>query len=110
MTETSPEVTPAEAQQIEADGHYVTAELCGKQLEIIPSGAWRQTAMRMLRGGDLDGFLEEVLSPDSYDVYLDLDPTNDEVGDFVNGAAEAAGESVGKSGGPSRSSRRTRKR
>lgn len=104
------EVTPAEAQENEATGHYVAADLCGKTLEIIPSGAWRQSVMRMLREGDLDGFLEEVLSPESYDVYLDLDPTNDEVGDFVNGAAEVSGESVGKSSGPNRSQRRTRKR
>jgi hypothetical protein len=110
MTETDPEVTPAEAQEIEAAGHYVTAELCGKKLEIIPSGAWRQSAMRMLRIGDTDAFMEQVLSPESYDVYLDLDPTNDEVGEFVNEAGEASGESVGKSSGRTASPRRTRKR
>lgn len=110
MTEKTLEVTPAEAQEAEAAGHYVSAELCGKALEVIPSGAWRQSAMRMLREGDLDGFLEEVLSPESYDIYLDLNPTNDEVGEFVNGAAEASGESVGKSSGPNRSQRRMRKR
>lgn len=110
MTETDPEVTPAEAQEIEASGHYVTAALCGKTLEIVPSGAWRQSAMRMLRTGDLDGFMEEVLSPDSYDLYLDINPTNDEVGEFVNGAGEASGEPVGKSSGPKASPRRTRRR
>jgi hypothetical protein len=110
VTETSDIVTPAEAQETEAAGHYVTAELCGKTLEIVPSGAWRQSAMRMLREGDLDSFMDQVLSPDSYDLYLDLDPTNDQVGEFVNAAGEASGESVGKSSGPSRSPRRTRKR
>lgn len=106
MTET----TPAEAQEIEAAGHYVTAELCGKELEIIPSGAWRQSTMRMLRVGDIDGFMERNLSPDSYEVYLDLDPTNDEVGDFVSAAGERSGEPVGKSSGPTASPKRTRKR
>ncbi|MGW3321149.1 hypothetical protein [Streptomyces virginiae] len=108
MTET--DVTPAEAQEIEATGHYVTAQLCGKTLEIVPSGAWRQSAMRMLRTGDIDGFMDEVLSPDSYELYLDINPTNDEVGEFVNDAGEASGEPVGKSSGPKASPKRTRKR
>lgn len=110
MTETEPEVTPAEAQEIEAAGHYVTADLCGKTLEVVPSGAWRQSTMRMMRIGDIDAFMERVLSPDSYDIYLDLDPTNDEVGEFVAEAGEAAGEPVGKSSGPKASPRRTRRR
>ena len=110
MTQTDPEVTPAEAQEIDASGHYVTAELCGKPMEIVPSGAWKQSTMRMLRTGDIDGFMDRVLSPDSYALYLDLDPSNDEVGEFVNAAGEASGESVGKSSGPSRSSRATRRR
>lgn len=110
MTETDPEVTPAEAQEIEASGHYVTAELCGKTLEVVPSGAWKQSTMRMMRSGDIDAFMERILSPDSYETYLDLDPTNDEVGDFVTDAGEASGESVGKSSGPTASPKRTRKR
>ncbi|MFJ8016246.1 hypothetical protein [Streptomyces sp. NPDC096339] len=110
MTQTHPEVTPAEAQEIEASGHYVAAELCGKALEVVPSGAWKQSTMRMLRSGDIDAFMERVLSPDSYDLYLDLDPSNDEVGAFVADAGEASGEPVGKSSGPTASSRRTRKR
>lgn len=109
MTE-DPDVTPAEAQEIEAAGHYVTAQLCGKNVEVVPSGAWRQSTMRLLRAGDVDGFMECVLSPDSYDLYLDLDPTNDEVGEFANSAGDASGESVGKSSGPTASSRRMRKR
>lgn len=109
MTENQ-DVTPAEAQEIEAAGHYVAAELCGKTLEVVPSGAWKQSTMRMLRSGDIDAFMGRVLSPDSYDLYLDLDPSNDEVGAFVNDAGEAAGESVGKSSGPKASPRRTQKR
>lgn len=104
------EATPTEAQETEALGHYITAELCGKPLQAIPSGAWRQSSMRKLRIGDLDGFLEDVLSPESFDLYLDMDPTNDEVNDWVNEAVDGSGESLGKSSGPTRSSRRTRKR
>ncbi|MFD4921140.1 hypothetical protein ACFWNE_07450 [Streptomyces goshikiensis] len=110
MTEQTIEVTPAEAQEIEALGHYVTAELCGEALEITPSGAWRQSSMRLLKAGEMDDFLRSVLSPDSYEAYLDLDPTNDELGAFLDAGGSASGESVGKSSGPSRSQGRTRKR
>jgi hypothetical protein len=54
--------------------------------------------------------MEDVLSPDSYEVYLELDPTNDEIGEFANSAGEASGEQMGKSSGPSASSRRTRRK
>lgn len=108
MTETK--TTPADAQEIEASGHYVTAELCGEKLEIVPAGAWRQSSMRKLKANDMDAFLEDVLSPDSYEAFLDLDPTNDELGEFINAAGEGSGESVGKSSGPRGSSRTTRKR
>jgi hypothetical protein len=104
------DVTPAEAQEIEATRHYVTAELCDEKLQIVPPGAWKQSWQRKLRAGDMDDFLEDVLSPESYERYLDLDPTNDELGEFINSAGEMAGESVGKSSGPKASSRTTRRR
>lgn len=110
MTTKTDEVTPAEAQKIEANGHYVTATLCGKELEAMPAGTWRQSTMRKLRAGDMDAALEDILSPDSYETYLDLDPTNDEIGEFLNEAGEGSGESVGKSSGPKGSPRSTRRR
>jgi hypothetical protein len=109
MTEKT-DVTPAEAQEIEATGHYVTNELCNEKLQIVPAGAWRQSTMRKLKANEMDDFMEDVLSPESYEAYLDLDPTNDELGEFINAAGEASGESVGKSSGPRPSSRSTRKR
>lgn len=110
MPTNTTDVTPAEAQEIEATGHYVTASLCGKDVEIVPPGAWRQSWQRKLKSGDMDAFLECVLSPDSYELYLDLDPTNDEIGHLIEEAGEKAGEPLGKSSGPSRSSKPTRKR
>ncbi|MER5613305.1 hypothetical protein [Streptomyces sp. NPDC002215] len=110
MTEKTTEVTPAEAQEIEATGHYVKATLGDEVLEIVPPGAWKQSWQRKLKAGDMDAFLEDVLSPDSYDRYLDLDPTNDEIGEMLNTAGESAGEPVGKSSGPRASSTSTRKR
>ncbi|MDQ0791960.1 hypothetical protein [Streptomyces sp. B1I3] len=103
-------LSPADAQEIEAEGHYLSADLCGEELDIVPSGAWRQTTMRKLNNNQMDAFMEDVLSPESYELYLELDPTNAELGDFISAASETSGEPVGKSGGPSRSSRRTRRR
>jgi hypothetical protein len=100
----------ATAQEIDARGAYVTASLCGEPVRIIPPGAWRQSWMRALGRGDLDSFAEQVIHPDDLDLYDDLDPTNDEFGEFVNDASLLAGESLGKSAGPNRSSRRTRRR
>ncbi len=103
-------VGAAEAQEIEAASHYVPAMLCDTEVEIVPSGAWRQSSMRKLKAGDMDAFMEDVLSPDSYDLYLEIDPTNEEINTFMEAAGEAAGESLGKSSGPKASSRTTRRR
>lgn len=104
------EVSAAEAQEIEAEGHYVTATLSGEEVQVIPPAAWRTSWQRMLRTGDLDGFAQKVLAPDDYDFYLELDPTLEEFMLFTEEAAVASGESLGKSSGPAPSSRRTRRR
>ncbi|MGW4493740.1 hypothetical protein [Streptomyces sp. NPDC004376] len=103
-------VTEADAQEIEAEGQYVTALLCDEEVRVIPPGAWRQSWMRLLNQGQFDAFADKVIHPDDLDVYEEIDPTNDEFGEFVNDASLQAGESLGKSRGPSRSQRRTRRR
>lgn len=100
----------ADAQEYEAGGHYVTADLCGEPVRIIPPGAWRQSWMRLLNAGAFDQFAEQVIHPDDIDLYEEIDPTNDEFGEFVAEAATRAGESLGKSRGPAPSRRSTRRR
>jgi hypothetical protein len=104
------EVPPAEAQEIEAEGRHVTATLCDEDIRIIPPGAWRQSWQRLLNQGQIDAFAELVIHPDDLDLYFELDPTNEEFGDFVSESAQAAGEPLGNSRGPAPSSRRTRRR
>ncbi|MFF1684582.1 hypothetical protein [Streptomyces sp. NPDC058254] len=104
------EITDAEAQEIEAEGHYVTTDLCGEKVQAVPASAWRSSWQRMLNQGNLDGFAEKVLHPEDYELYLELDPTVSEFLEFTEKAASASGESLGKSGGPGPSSRRTRRR
>jgi hypothetical protein len=104
------EVSPAQAQEIEAEGTYVTALLCGEELQIMPPGAWRQSQQRLLNQGQVDAFAEEVIHPDDLELFFELDPTNNELGEFVADAARQAGESLGNSRGPATSSRHTRRR
>jgi hypothetical protein len=105
-----PEVTPAEAQEIEAEGQYITATLCGEEVQIVPAAAWRASWQRMLRQGMIDEFAEKILHPDDYDLYVELDPTMEEWVDFTEDAGRTAGESRGNSRGPATSSRRTPRR
>lgn len=104
------EVSAAEAQEIEAVNKYVTALLCDEEIRIIPPGAWRQSWQRLAAQGQIDAFAQIILHPDDYELYVDIDPTNEEWGEFVADAADQAGESLGKSSGPATSSRRTRRR
>jgi len=114
VQEPEPEVTEADAQEIEAEGHYVTALLTtedgSEELRIIPPGAWKQSWQRLLNQGQIDAFVKTVVHPDDFDTYFELDPTNEEFGEFVAEAAQQAGESLGKSRGPAPSSRSTRRR
>lgn len=104
------EVSAADAQEIEAEGHYVTAELCGEEVRIVPPAAWRLSWQRMLTQGLIDAFAEKVLHPDDFDFFIEIDPTAQEFQEFVADAGEQAGEPLGKSAARSRSGGRTRRR
>ncbi|WP_432053752.1 hypothetical protein [Streptomyces sp. bgisy022] len=104
------EVTAADAQEIEAEGHYVTAELCGEEVRIVPPAAWRVSWQRMLTQGLIFEFAEKVLHPDDYDFFEELDPTSEEFQAFVVDASERSGEPLGKSRARSRSGGSTRRR
>ena len=104
------EATPAEAQEAEAEGQYITVELCGEDVQIVPPTAWRTSWQRLLNNGQIDAFAEKVFHPDDFDLYLELDPTIVEFMEFTEDAAQASGESLGNSRGPAQSSRRTRRR
>ncbi|MFB7605295.1 hypothetical protein [Streptomyces gardneri] len=104
------ELDAADAQVLEAEGHYITAELDGDELRIVPPGAWRQSWQTALAAGNFAFFAEQVIHPEDLDLYFEIDPTNDQFEEFVSEAARRSGESLGKSRGPAGSSRRTRRR
>lgn len=103
------EVSAAEAQEIEADG-YVTASLCGEGLRIMPPSAWRASWASLLGTGQVAAFVEMTVHPDDLDLFWEIDPTNQEFGEFVDDATQRAGESQGNSHGPATSPRRMRRR
>jgi hypothetical protein len=100
----------ATAAEIEAEGEYVTADLAGEDVRIIPPGSWRASWQALLNQGQLAAFTDLVIHPDDLDVFWEIDPTNTEFYEFIEDAARQSGESLGKSPGPGRSSRRTRRR
>lgn len=117
MPATKAQITDAKAQETEADleGEYVTAPLAGydgvtKDVRALPNIRWRSSAFRALHQGDFDGFMEVILHADDYEIYEDLDPDAEGIGNFAEAVARASGETMGKSSGPSRSGRSTRRR
>lgn len=103
-------MSAAEAQEVEAEGHYITAILCGEEVQVVPPTAWRASWQRLLRQGMIDEFAEKVFHPDDYELYVELDPTMQEWAEFTQDAGERSGESPGNSRGPATSPRRTRRR
>jgi hypothetical protein len=80
------------------------------KVRILPPMQWRQTAMRAIRSGDFDTWAQKVLvndyveaegdqpasGSDDYAVWLEADPTNDELIEFFAEYEEASGSSLGK--------------
>ena len=104
------EVSAADAQEIEAEGHYVTAELCGEEVRVIPAAGWRVSWQELLMAGQISAFAGKVLHPDDFDFFVEVDPTVQEFQEFVAEASERAGEPLGKSSARSRSGGGTRRR
>ncbi|MGH3584720.1 MAG: hypothetical protein ACRDQ0_00190 [Pseudonocardia sp.] len=110
VREPDDDLDDAGAQEAEATGKYISVALCDEPMRVVPAGAWPVSAQRRLRQGDFDGFMAAVLHEDDYELYEELDPTLEEVNQFIEDAGERSGEPQGKSRGPATSSRRTRRR
>ncbi|MEO3974374.1 hypothetical protein [Streptomyces sp. CAU 1734] len=104
------DITPAQAQELEATDGYGVAELDGTPLRIKDMKHWRPSYMRALRNGDFDTWAAGALHEDDVAKFVDLDATFEQIGEFTSAAIEAVGETPGKSGKPSASRKSTRKR
>lgn len=104
------DVSPADAQALEAEDDYITAELCGEEIQVVPPSRWRASWASLLSRGDLAGFVERAVHPDDVDLFWEIDPTNEEFGHFIGEVTRLAGEPQGNSRGRRASSRPTRRR
>ena len=107
---TTTDVTPAEAQEIDALSDYVTVPLADEQLRVKSPSKWRPSYLRAMRQGDFDTWAEGVVHPDDLEAFIDADPTFEEINDFAAAAGNATGESLGKSPVRARSSRGSRRK
>lgn len=104
------DVTPAEAQEIDAISDFVTVPLGDDEIRVKSPTKWRPSYMRAMRTGDFDTWALGVVHPDDLGLFEDADPTFEEIGELAAAAGTATGESLGKSSARARSSRSGRRK
>lgn len=100
-------VTPAER---EVTGELVQGELAGRPIYIPPVKKWRASALHALREGDFETWAEVTFSEDDYDLWVEIDPTMEEIEAFFKTVNPGLGTNSGNSRASRRSARNTRKR
>jgi hypothetical protein len=98
--------------EVSAEGtEYVTVELCGEPIRVLPPTKWRTSANDALLSGNVEGWARGCLYGDDYeDVWRQVDPTLEDADEFFAAWAEKSGQSAGKSSPSRGSSRSTRRR
>lgn len=115
------EFTPADGQEIEGAGDYITGTLAGVSIRVKPLLEWRPSYLRALRTGDFDawaGGAEDehgnrpggAIHEGDVTAFTDADATFGEITEFTRDVMSRTGEAPGKSGGRSPSSTRTRRK
>jgi|GEM_PF-1764599 len=79
-------------------------------VHVLPPGRWRSSANNAMQTGDFEGWAELCLTPGSYEVWCDVDPTLDEVMDMFAAVRRLTGQDVGKQSMSRRSLMGTRRR
>lgn len=77
---------------------------------ILPGEEWRQSTNDALNEGRVNDWAADVMPTGDYEVWLDLDPTNREFGEFMERMGRKVGASLGESGPSNRALRRMRMR
>lgn len=96
------------AAEKEAKRELVQGELAGRPIYVPPTKQWRSSAMHHLRNGDFQSWAESVLDDDDYDIWIEVDPTLEEIEAFFELVNPKL--SAGNSRASRRSSRRTPRR
>jgi hypothetical protein len=105
-----PAPSTASAAEKEVRGELIQGNLAGKTVYVRPVKQWRASALHALREGDLMGWAEATLSDDDWDVWLEVDPTIEEIEGFFASINPGLGTDPGNSRRSRRSSTRTRRR
>lgn len=75
----------------------VRVQLAGRDVDVKPLRKWRSSAISAMRSGDFEVWARTSLDGDGYDVWLDVDPTIEEVEALFAQWTEATGQSPGES-------------
>jgi hypothetical protein len=73
---------PADRLRAEAQvdqSHPVEVSLGEYMVTVIPLRKWRSSAIRALRSGDYDTWASKSLTPDSWTLWQQIDPTLDDI-------------------------------
>jgi hypothetical protein len=93
----------AEAEARSDPGVSTTLQLAGEDITIRPVKQWRTSAIGALNVGDFDKWAASALEPDSAALWLEIDPTIEDVETMFKAWGELTGQTVGKSARSARS-------
>ncbi len=97
-------------QETEAKGEFVQGMLVGRPVLVPPTKKWRMSALSALRDGDIDGWAKETLTDDGWEVWVEVNPTVEEVEKFFADLNPKLGTNPGNSRRSRTSSPRTHPR
>jgi hypothetical protein len=112
---TPPEKAAIRAMQTEVlsdtSGPLLVELVPGVEVRVLPPRMWRVSAISAMQEGDFLGWAKKALaSTDDYDIFVDTDPTLEQVEAFMQRTSEVSTEGNSKSSSRStRRSARTRK-
>ena len=82
----------------EADStDWLEVEMGGYTYRMTRAEQWRQSTNDALNQGRMNDWAGDVMPEEDYLAWLDADPTNAEVGDFMEEMGRVAGASLGES-------------
>lgn len=110
LSELDPTPSTSSAAEKEVRGELIQGTLAGKTVYVRPVKQWRASALHALREGDLMAWAEATLSDDDWDVWIEVDPTVEEIQEFFASINTGLGTDPGNSRRSRRSSTRTRRR
>jgi hypothetical protein len=111
ITEDGAQVDRIAALQAEVlddiDGPLLVELVPGQSVRVLPPKMWRVSSLSAMRAGDFDNWAKKALaSEEDYEVFMDVDPTLEQVERFMKNLNEVTGE--GNSTTSSRSIRRSK--